>query len=41
MAQLISKRPPGPALATQCGSRVAGCASGHCRRPADGQERSQ
>ena len=39
MAQFISKKPPGPALAARCGSRDAGCASGHCRRRAGGREK--
>ena len=41
MAQFIGKHPPGPALAAQCGNRDAGCAIGHRRRRADGQEKSQ
>jgi hypothetical protein len=41
MAQFIGKHPPGPALAGRCSNRDAGCAIGHCRRRADGQEKSQ
>jgi hypothetical protein len=41
MAQFISKKPPGPALPARCGSRDADCATGHCRRRTDGQEKSQ